>query len=89
MLLAIKVDHFICSSGYLEYSVHLTQRMTELFVTKSSEVRMGIFSGDRFCPQCGNKLHKYTCTLCGINILPINFELIEHHPHGTPEGRFI
>lgn len=89
MLLEMVNEHYVCTSGYLEYSVHLSKVLEEYFTEKSNRFRLGVFGGGQFCPQCGENLNGTKCQACEIDIHPIQHELIEFHPHGTPEGRYI
>jgi rubrerythrin len=47
--------------------------------------------GDWFCPECGVKIEETSpgevkCTICGHYITEFIYQLIERHPHKTPQG---
>ncbi|MBN1181884.1 MAG: hypothetical protein JXB49_06325 [Bacteroidales bacterium] len=86
MLLTKENNHYICTSGFLEYSTYLTQKMDTLYKSLSSDINKGDFTGNIYCPQCGKMLNNGKRNDCKITIKAIQFQLIELHPHNTPNG---
>jgi hypothetical protein len=88
MKLVRGTDNYVCSSGFLEYSKALSNKIDKLYISKSDDAKVADFSGNSFCPQCGCRLLNDRCNECDVSISEIKFDLIELHPHGTPKGDF-
>lgn len=88
MLLIKENNHFFCSSGFLEYSIHLSETIEKLYVSKNEKQNGFMHTGHYFCPQCGKQMKSTECIECNISIKPLIYELIEFHPHNSHNGRY-
>ena len=89
MQMVLKEATWVCTSGQLEFSKDLGNRLAEAFAADSrpDPTPRQMQLGPMYCPGCGIAVDAaMTCRQCKKSLRRFMWALIEHHPRGDGMG---